>query len=318
MRSYKSSLFVVSALGAGLVIGFFAGQPTSRLAENPLCPPSESEPGVCGEKLDELRGKFQALSENEIQEYIQLKDMRAKYEKADEIFGKILNIFLLDLGLRISGDRLNELKAAAENAQASPPQGPAQSERGTPGEKLRIASPAAAPGTPGPMPAARPVSRKDLSRASSDEEARKVLDDAILPAPEASWRESDGTSRQHFHMINGTFTGLINFFEDRKPSDVYLELVNATYEKGEIKGQLVMRVTSGDGNSNSTTTTGQGNTIKYFKSASDGAILVETMGGNGLFQLYYFPQLNQFQGNFYGKRGLEPLKREGIVVLTKR
>src|SRR6185436_1827882 len=59
-----------------------------------------------------LRGKFEKITEQDIDEYIHLKDMKAKYEKADEIFGKILNIFLLDLGLRMSAKQINDLKSA--------------------------------------------------------------------------------------------------------------------------------------------------------------------------------------------------------------
>lgn len=311
----KSSLFVVSALGAGMLIGFFAGQPTSTLSENPLCPPSEEQVGACSEKLDDLRGKFQALTENDIQEYIRLKDMKAKYEKADEIFGKMLNIFLLDLGLRISSDRLNELKAAAEHAQASAPSRKRQPEAGETLDERALAQRAASPAAP----TIKIVSDRELARVSSEDEAKKLLENAALADPVDSWRNASPTSKKHFQMINGSYTGELTFFEDdSKPFDVTIDLINVTLEGGELKGQMSMLLEKRAGDSRSHSTTGPNSKIRNFKSGADGSILIETMGGNGMIQLYYFPQLQQFQGNYYGKKGLEPLKREGLVVLTKR
>lgn len=59
--------------------------------------------------------------------------------------------------------------------------------------------------------------------------------------------------------------------------------------------------------------------IPNFRLADDGAILVEAMGGgDGIFQLYFFPQTNSFQGNLYEKRGLDNFKRSGSIILNRR
>jgi hypothetical protein len=79
-----------------------------------------------------------------------------------------------------------------------------------------------------------------------------------------------------------------------------------------------MKVVTRGGDSTSTTRSGPGSTIKSFRATSDGAILVETNGGDGMFQLFFMRQLGTFYGNYYGKKGLEEFKRQGTVTLNKR
>ncbi|MEQ1875923.1 MAG: hypothetical protein ABL958_04700, partial [Bdellovibrionia bacterium] len=114
MNAQRVYVFIIVAA----VAGFFAGKqwPRPHAAHptegGPVC---DGENPSCDQKLEALKSKFQSISEKDIDEYIKLKDMKTKYEKADEIFGKILSIFLLDLGMRVSGQKLDEWK------QASPP-----------------------------------------------------------------------------------------------------------------------------------------------------------------------------------------------------
>src|SRR5688500_10675646 len=103
MKLIPSVTMVMFGLGIGLAIGLSRGQSQNQ-SQQQFQSAKQVQELADPEKLNELKGKFRELSENDIADYIRLKDMRAKYEKADEIFGKILSIFLLDLGLRISGD----------------------------------------------------------------------------------------------------------------------------------------------------------------------------------------------------------------------
>ena len=61
-------------------------------------------------KYEGLQEKFSDLDKVDIEEYLQLKTQKEKYEKADEILTKIMKIFLVNLGLRISQDRVKSVE----------------------------------------------------------------------------------------------------------------------------------------------------------------------------------------------------------------
>lgn len=70
----------------------------------------------------ETKSKLQKLTENELDEYLKLKSLEEKYKKADEILGKAIMIFLADLGLRISDDKVEfAKKALTQLSSASDP-----------------------------------------------------------------------------------------------------------------------------------------------------------------------------------------------------
>ncbi len=53
------------------------------------------------QKLDSISNAFFNLSQNEILEYTKLKDAKKKYEKADEILGKVILLFLANVQMRM-------------------------------------------------------------------------------------------------------------------------------------------------------------------------------------------------------------------------
>ena len=74
------------------LLGFVAG---GILLPRLVHPTKENSENVWKEK-------FQQLTDSEVTEYYKLKTMEEKYKKADEIMGKIMTIFLTDLGIRVS------------------------------------------------------------------------------------------------------------------------------------------------------------------------------------------------------------------------
>jgi hypothetical protein len=62
--------------------------------------------------------RLQSLTEGELQEYMELKSLRAKYEKADELLGKALMILLEDYGHRLSGEQREYARNAARGIHA--------------------------------------------------------------------------------------------------------------------------------------------------------------------------------------------------------
>src|SRR4051812_35867240 len=68
------------------------------------------------EAQSELKEKLQTLTDNDITEYYRLKNLEDKYKKADEILGKIVTLFLADLGIRVSK---TTLKMASKSIAAA-------------------------------------------------------------------------------------------------------------------------------------------------------------------------------------------------------
>ncbi len=288
---------------AGLTLGYIIPR-NSNLTHPLLSADRESQ-----DKLNNLKDKMQKISEEDINEYIQLKDMKAKYEKADEIFGKILSLFLLDLGLKMSEKQIEDLKTSSptlsENNQPIPPEEAKISEA----ESIKPVAQASAEKTYG--------SHRNLE---SDEKTSKLFNEKILSNPIATWSAAKPINRQTFNLIDGHFTGNIFFVEpDKTPLDLEMELSGASFEKGHVLGEFLLKTTDPSNPKYRDTTRYEPNSkIPNFRLADDGALLVEAMGGDGIFQLYYFKQNNSFQGSLYEKRGLDSFKRTGSILLNRR
>lgn len=287
----------------GLTLGFLIPRSPRVMTSQ------DSNQGNDQNKLKELGLKFQKISEEDIQEYLQLKEMKAKYEKADEIFGKILNIFLLDLGLRISGKQLEELKAQThpsfENSQPVQPS-PVQIEKIDP---------------PKPETQERPKRMAISNHGNySEEQVLKLLEEKKLENALNSWTAAKPLNREAFNLISGRFAGTISFSDATRNSlELEMELIGARFNNGVINGEFLLKTTDpSDPKYRDTTTYKPNSKISNFRLAEDGALLVEAMGGDGLFQLYYFSRTNSFQGSLYEKRGLENFKRTGNIWLSRR
>ncbi len=93
----NTALAVLVSLLAGAIIGY-----SFKLSGNATSP-SGSAP-ISTSDYDEGIRKLQDLSENEIAEYYRLKTMEERYAKADELLGKMMTIFLADLGIKLTTD----------------------------------------------------------------------------------------------------------------------------------------------------------------------------------------------------------------------
>jgi hypothetical protein len=57
--------------------------------------------------------RLRELTEREFAEYLELKGLRERYEKADELLGKVLLVLIADLGLRVSDKHAQAIREAA-------------------------------------------------------------------------------------------------------------------------------------------------------------------------------------------------------------
>ena len=64
--------------------------------------------------IERMTLKLKTLTDNELQEYISLKNTKEKYQKADELIGKMFKILLADLALNLSPPQRNWVEADKE------------------------------------------------------------------------------------------------------------------------------------------------------------------------------------------------------------
>ena len=89
----------------GIFLGgtFFAGSPIKK----------GSLATLKSEKVqpdNDLHRKLKELHDIDIQEYLSLKEQKAQFIKANEILGKMMTIFLADLGLRVGSSEIQKIK----------------------------------------------------------------------------------------------------------------------------------------------------------------------------------------------------------------
>lgn len=103
----KQILIPLIFLLAGLLTGYFFQSDkaeTISIESNQIQITKEeySKLKESSQRATELNQKVQSLSEINLEEYVTLKDQREKYLKADELFGKVMLLFLADLSLHMN------------------------------------------------------------------------------------------------------------------------------------------------------------------------------------------------------------------------
>jgi len=220
--------------------------------------------------------------------------MEEKYLKADEILGKIMVIFLADLGLRVS-----------QSAQTSAKQPPLVSDQ-------RCAPPASALA---PVISAAPMispKENDAKRWASQE--AKLLNlryeqsvPALLRRLKIDDLDSSIKTSQAFSnkggvlaSLNGSFEGRSNVsFDDKKRSwYIHIELAGTMEGKEKLSGNLKIRLLENGKVFSNSSNSGSIVAFREFLGGESQAILAKVSDGL-YFQLYYLKELDQLAGNIY-------------------
>jgi hypothetical protein len=103
----KQILIALIFLFAGLLTGYFfqsdkTGTTSVESDQVQISKVEYSKLKESSQKAAELNQKVQSLSKINLEEYVGLKDQREKYLKADELFGKVILLFLADLSFHMN------------------------------------------------------------------------------------------------------------------------------------------------------------------------------------------------------------------------
>lgn len=94
----------ILAVGIAFLYGFQLG--SSRLVKKV-------------QKLEGIRHEFSELSNDELKDYLNLKDQKMKYDKANEILAKIMQIFIADLGLHSAENQVCKINSGELSVPAA-------------------------------------------------------------------------------------------------------------------------------------------------------------------------------------------------------
>jgi hypothetical protein len=269
-----------------LAIGFWIGQ-RSMSAKKVI----EEKTVTVHELDDETKNKLQALTESEIADYYRLKTLEEKYKKADEILGKIMQIFLADLGLKISQQTQNLVKHPPELTKASAPPPPKPETKSLP---------------------ASPQPKREHYYSIASVKSLTDIDQFLALAKiegEPSYRRLNlpfSNREDILAKLKGTYVGSAQIVESgRSPRtwDILFQL-DGTYEGNHFNGQFYAKLVENG------RTLGQVSGIGQLREySSDPFGLMINIGMNTVLQLYYFPNLNVIGGHVYKIKlgGLAPV-----------
>lgn len=285
------------------VLGFFSSRlfPTSA----PTGKVKDSAIRQCA-TLDSARASLVSISENEYLEYTKIMDLKQKYEKADELLGKVMLLFLADVGFRVKkGAPIEQLMA-----------GPAVISPVVTGPKIESQEPA--PSNPTPSNGSGLVGKSSLIKAlQSEEQIREFLNKAIIDNPKIEIAKGEIPAKAQIRILEGRYFGTIKFLDGKREDLNVIWDLMPDYAKAGLSGSFNLSI-HGPGRNSETKGHGHiGNLVSL--SEDSGGFLVRECGGECYLQLYFNSSSGQFFGNYYElqKGSKEKSERLGVVELKR-
>lgn len=258
------------------------------------------------QQLDQAKTNLMQISQNEYLQYTQIKDLKEKYEKADELLGKVMLLFLADVGFRMqkSEPPVEAACVPAPNVMAT-----TSTDKFSQNSNLSVNSPSTT------------LSNSELLRnksavvrnLNSKEKIQQFLSDNLIDNPKKEFADFNALTQQQILLLEGVYSGAINFFDTKRPPHTIFW--NLFPEKAG-EGRYELRI-EGDGSNNVTSGKGQFKNISTLSSDRD-AFIIEACGDSCYMQLYYNAPFNQFFGSYYEKKGNDrKFARTGLITLRK-
>lgn len=275
------------AAAAIFALGIFAGRPQQ------VPPVQETPPAL----RDTVRGKLQAICDSDLTDYYRLKTLEERYKMADEILGKVIKIFLADLGLHLSPKTLSSVRdALAQQTPERPaPESAAQAGNG----KTTIKSPDAKPTSTSAAP--DPTKEEALANIRDEQDVNDLLSKLRIGDLYAALRSTTdvSSSNENFLAIAGKFSGTANVTKAGANKLWTIDLtVSITKREEKLAGSMSL-ILSENGKAFSSKS-GDGDVSSDFKEFGNGsqALLIHASPSRYL-QIYYLKSMDAIAGNFY-------------------
>ena len=285
-----------------IILAFALGLAVDRLLLKPLPGPTVVESDPKCENLATAKNDLLTLSKSEYQEYTQIKDLKQKYEKADELLGKVMLLFLADVGFRA------QKVSAAELITPLPAPAPTASHEIS-HELSTVATP--------------PINSTNLGgrsgriySARSSADIQRVLDSAVIANMRAEAAMTDYPTAQQIKVVEGIFNGEIQLFDKKRESIMVTWVLHSENSRTKRPtGRFNLTLTSDKRNSE-TSGNGEFGNISMINGDRN-AFLVKACGDTCYLQLYYNSPNDRFYGNYYESEDLKNYTRTGLISLKR-
>lgn len=262
-------------------------------------------------KYENLQKKIQQIHDVDFEEYVQLKEQKEKYLKADEILGKIFLVFLAEAGLKLSQKNIQQLRAQGVVLPKEP-------------EKVTLGS-EAVPCTP----------TKSGVSGETKEDVTWLKNEKILGADKLSEEEAKSLEIKDLfsvlkkaqpmgmgvaQKINGAFDGTINFEGPPFVWVMQLELeVTGENSSGVVEGNYKLKLSEPNKEPFSSSN-GDGSQDQFLVTENSHAIFLKFKAKNkdNYLQLYVTDGNRKLVGNYYEAVTLDQFKKVGTVSLNRR
>ncbi len=284
-----------------LFIAFLIGFGSSRIFSGRLDVDKEKDAANAKcEDLTEAKSSLLSISKKDYLEYLQIKDLKQKYEKADELLGKIMLLFLADVGFRAQKSTPIEVVEAA-------PQTPAIA-----------ASSEVTPSAPVEKKSTNLNDKGAVIRSmGSEKRIIDALENVIIENPKLEAAQGNVPNRQQVKLLEGRYVGTVSFLDSKRGSLSVVWDLAPDYSKKGLSGTFNLSIHGPGTNSESS---GRGDIDSVVSLAQDpNGFIVNGCGGSCYMQLYYNNRSEQFYGNYYEvpKDTQSKAQRVGIVKLGR-
>lgn len=296
---------ILTSVLVAFALGFFS----NRLVSNRAA--IEQKKALPADKCTELadaKTNLISLSQNEYLEYTQIKDLKQKYEKADELLGKVMLLFLADVGFRVHKNA--PLESVVTKAEALPPQVPAESIV----KSAELIKPSLVESKNPSVLAGRSSLIKNLG---AEKQILQVLDEAIIENPKIAAAQGGSPSPKQAKLLEGRYIGTVKFLDSKRENLSVIWDLTPDYSKNTLHGTFNLSIHGPGQNSESN---GRGDIDNIVSLAEDrDGFLVNGCGDRCYLQLYYNSRADQFYGNYYEiiKGSQSKSARLGVVELRK-
>ncbi len=301
-----------TALVVGLILLIGVGFASYKAGQHSI-PVSPSEASV----EEKIKTDLINLTQKDFEEYQNLKTMEDRYKKADEILGKIVTVFLADLGLKLAYKASNP--ALLEGSCAIPGLAPTVTPvpSATPQQSNMSAAPSPTPsGTP--TKPAWILNEKRLANLSNEEDVLNSLKKNPIDDLFTTLKSSADISHDDALSIEGRFQGEIQFFNRKKHNTdwiLYWEISLAAQNKASASSLITLTKKS----TGETFSRSRGNQIlkNFVRVDGSKALIVNVYGDDGYVQIYPVGGNDHWVGNYYEKGKIGEYLFTGQVVLNR-
>jgi hypothetical protein len=292
----KISLLILSTLIVGIFIGKFAFSTNEVIIRSETIPIKSHK----DKQLDDLAEGFYNLSKDEFDKYIQLKDESEKAEKAEEILGKVILLFLANVQMKMSSDVKNyfEKPKTMKRSTTEPLEKNDEGLWKKPELEVYVND-----------------YKKSETLKIEDEEFSLVQKQLPMEIKSPYTYFKKAKAVEEFDKIkkfNGAFTGNMYIVAGKKKGQRHVVELSISFgdDNGKISGSYESKI-SYEGNLYSHNRGSGGN--KQIRKAAKGLYLIE-ISPNSFMHLRYISSNDYFVGKFYDDdeyRGLVKLYPQG-------